>query len=56
MSQAGQTTCPICEEDFEEGDIVISYRAWPHDDVLGHAGCVTAISLEEEPDEDDDED
>ncbi|HTT85465.1 MAG TPA: hypothetical protein VMF67_18455 [Rhizomicrobium sp.] len=56
MSEHGQTACPICEEEFEEGDIVIAYRPWPQDEVLGHAGCVAAISLDEEPDEEDDDD
>jgi hypothetical protein len=55
MSASGQTTCPICDEAFEEGDIVIAFRQWPQADTLGHAGCVAAISLgDDEDDEDDD--
>ncbi|HEX3663826.1 MAG TPA: hypothetical protein VHU23_01145 [Rhizomicrobium sp.] len=52
MSAVIHTTCPICTEDFEEGDIVITFRSWPQSELLGHAGCVASISMyDEEEDE-----
>ncbi len=53
MSATGQTTCPICTEDFEDGEIVIAFRTWPQNEVLGHAGCVASISEYEDDDEED---
>jgi hypothetical protein len=56
MSTADQTSCAICEEKFEDDDIVIAYRIWPQSELLGHMGCVASISLEEVEDDEDDDD
>ena len=50
---AEQTACQICDELFEEGDLVLSYREWPGAERLGHVGCVASISMDMEEDEDD---
>ena len=53
MTGNDQTTCPICEELFQEGDFLVSYREWPGEQQLGHFGCIAAISLEDEADDED---
>jgi|HubBroStandDraft_2_1064218.scaffolds.fasta_scaffold694072_1 hypothetical protein len=54
MAENAQTACQICDEPFEEGDLVLAYREWPGEERLGHVGCVASISMDVD-DEDDDE-
>jgi hypothetical protein len=52
MAENAQTACQICDEAFEEGDLVLTYREWPGAERLGHFGCVASISMDVD-DEDD---
>jgi hypothetical protein len=52
MTETQQTTCPLCDEPFQEGQVVISFRIWPDAEQLGHVDCIMeAIALDEDDDD-----
>jgi hypothetical protein len=47
-----QNSCAICGEEFQDGEIVTSYRQWPGEAQQGHIDCLLNILSEEEDDDD----
>jgi hypothetical protein len=48
----GLTSCAICGDEFQDGEIVIAFRQHPGEQQQGHIDCL--ISLVAEDDEEDD--
>jgi len=46
MAANAETVCQICDEPFEAGDLVFTYREWPGEERLGHVACVASISMD----------
>ncbi len=53
MSDQPQTTCALCEEPFQEGEVVVTFRVWPDGEKPGHLDCLLEAASGD-IDEDDD--
>ncbi|HEY1613263.1 MAG TPA: hypothetical protein VGF97_06170 [Rhizomicrobium sp.] len=55
MSEDQQNECELCEEAFEQGNIVVSFRIWPGEDKLAHLDCVLQTTVADDDFEDEEE-
>ena len=44
--------CAICNEAFQDGEIVTPFRQWPGDEQQSHIDCLISLLSDEEGDED----
>ncbi|HEX3665284.1 MAG TPA: hypothetical protein VHU23_08635 [Rhizomicrobium sp.] len=50
---SGSTTCAICNEEFQDGEIVTSFRHWPGEEQQGHIDCLISLIADDEEDDED---
>ena len=48
---ANENSCAICGEQFQEGEIVTSFRQWPAEERPCHIDCLIGLISDDEDDE-----